>query len=169
MKKVLEKMIAQLSAEDKGVFEKLAIKLEEVDGDISKLTKDELAIISDMESKYAERLSEISIEPTEAAAQEQPLLETSFGAYVRQLLARDLKEQFPQEEDAVRFAFQNKWVPQDLKEAKQAQKVFDDYQQDICEANQWREEVVGVESDKSLAVGLTWFMVVFQLNERLNS
>jgi len=167
MKNVLEKMIAQLSEEDKLIFGNLASKLEQVDGDISKLSAEELNVIGEMESKYSEKLAKLEVDSI-AETDEIQLLETGFGNFVRQLLARDLKEQFPNEEDAVRFAFQNKWIPQDLKEPKLSLKIFEDFQQDICEANQWREEVVGVESDKSLAVGLTWFMVLFQLNQRLN-
>jgi hypothetical protein len=133
------------------------------------LSESELSVISQMESKYGEKLKELDIEPeVEAEGGGLKLLETGFGAFARQLLARDLKAQFPNEQDAVRFAFQNKWIPNDFKESNSSQKIFEEFKDDICEANQWREEVVGIESDKSLAVGLTWFMVLFQLNQTLN-
>lgn len=165
---MLQEMIAQLSQKDKIVFSQLAKKLQEVDGDVTKLSQQELAIIKEMEVKYAEKLKSVQ-QKAQIETENADLLETGFAGLVRQLLARDLKERFPQEEDAVRFAFQNKWIAQELKDSKIAQKVFADYTDDISEANQWREEVVGVESDKIMAVGLTWFMVVFQLNQRLNS
>ena len=169
MKEMLQKMIAQLSDEDKVIFSQLAEKLNETDGDISKLSKEELSIVSRMESKYSDKLSQISTVDTNSNVDAQDgLLSTTFASYVRQLLARDLKEQFPNEEDAVKFAFQNKWIPEEIKNTDSANKIFADYEKDICDANQWREEVVGIESDKSMAVGMTWFMVVFQLNEKLN-
>jgi hypothetical protein len=168
MKEMLKQMISQLSEEDKKIFSQLAKKMEEVDGDVAKLSKDEMAIIQDMEAKYADKLKDVQVSSEQPGSQAD-LLETGFANFVRQMLARDLKERFPQEEDAVRFAFQNKWVAQELKDPAVAQKIFDDFSADISEANQWRDEVVGVESDKSLAVGLTWFMVLFQLNQRLNS
>ena len=166
---MLKKMIAQLSDEDKVIFSQLAEKLNETDGDISQLSEEELSIISRMESKYSDKLSQIPIVDTSSNINEQgSLLATTFASFVRQLLARDLKEQFPNEEDAVKFAFQNKWIPQEIKNKSSAVKIFADYEKDICDANQWREEVVGIESDKSMAVGMTWFMVVYQLNEMLN-
>jgi hypothetical protein len=181
MKEVLSKMVEQLSGEDKLIFSRLAKKLNDVKGDISKLEPSELKIITQMESKYSDKLSQFNepalsnLNETEAVSNSKTfndsnvdLLETGFAAHVRQVLARDLKSQFPNEEDAVKFAFQNKWIPQDFKETDKALQIFEDYKQDICDANLWREEVVGVESDKSLAIGMTWFMVIFQLNQKLN-
>jgi len=175
MKNVLEKMVEQLSEEDKLVFQQLASQLKENDGDVSKLSEDELSLIKVMESKYSDKLAQINQdeEPDSNIENIQKtnsidLLETGFASFARQLLARDLKVQFPNEEDAVRFAFQNKWLPQDFKEPDTVLKIFEDYKEDISEANQWRDEVVGIESDKSMAVGMTWFMILFQLNSRLN-
>lgn len=168
MKEMLKEMIAQLSDEDKVIFSQLTKKMEEVDGDINQLSPQELAIIQEMEVKYADKLKSVQ-QAAQSEIKNTDLLDTGFASFVRQMLARDLKERFPQEEDAVRFAFQNKWIAQELKESAAAQKVFEDYTDDISEANQWREEVVGIESDKGLAVGLTWFMVLYQLNQRLNS
>jgi len=177
MKDVLNKMVEILSDEDKLIFSQLAEKLNTVNGDISKLSKSELEIISKMENKYADKLSEFVPDASldgkgdhleNSTSQSSDLLLSSFASHARQILARDLKSQFPNEEDAVRFAFQNKWLPDDFKENDSALQLFEDYKQDICEANQWREEVVGIESDKRMAVGLTWFMVIFQLNEKLN-
>lgn len=163
-------MIEQLSDEDKAVFSQLAEKLNAVDGDISKLSKQEFELIAQMETKYGDKLSEFGddLSGEESSVDTADILESGFASHVRQILARDLKEQFPNEEDAVKFAFQNKWIPDDFRDPKIAVQIFEDYKQDISEANQWREDVVGVESDKSMAVGMTWFMIVFQLNERLN-
>lgn len=170
MKNVLNKMIKQLSDEDKVIFSQLAEKLNAVDGDISKLSKQEFELISQMETKYADKLSFIGDDlPGETKSSDTTdILESGFASHVRQTLARDLKEQFPNEEDAVKFAFQNKWIPDDFRDPKISSQIFKDFKQDIGEANQWREDVVGIESDKSMAVGMTWFMVVYKLNERLN-
>ena len=166
---MLKKMIAQLSDEDKVIFSQLAEKLNGIKGDITQLSDEELSIISRMESKYSDKLNKVSTAGAISNSNEQDdLLSTSFASFVRQLLARDLKEQFPNEEDAVKFAFQNKWIPEEIKNKNSAVIIFTDYEKDICDANQWREEVVGIESDKSMAVGMTWFMVVYQLNEKLN-
>jgi len=170
MSNVLTQMIEQLSEEDKKSFAQLAKKLKDLGGDVSKLAKDELDLIAQMEVKYADKFADLDIEDKPETEQKTPddILKSSFASYARQILARDLNSQFPKEEDAVRFAFQNKWLPNEVKENISAEQLFEDYKQDICDANQWREEVVGVESDKRMAVGLTWFMVIFKLNERLN-
>jgi len=170
MKDVLNKMIEQLSEEDKKLFNQLADKLKVIDGDTAKLSKDDFDLISKMEVKYADKLDPVGSNSKNKTnnIDSDDILNSSFAAYVRQILARDLKNQFPNEEDAVRFAFQNKWLPDDFKENDSVLQLFENYEQDICEANQWREDIVGVESDKRMAVGLTWFMVIFQLNERLN-
>ena len=170
MKKLLNKMIEQLSDEDKLVFGQLANKLNAVDGDISKLSKQEFEMIAQMETKYSDKLSQFKGEfpPEEISGDSKDILESSFASHVRQILARDLKEQFPNEEDAVKFAFQNKWLPEDFRNPDSALQIFEDFKQDIGDANQWREDIVGIDSDKSMAVGMTWFMVLYQLNERLN-
>jgi hypothetical protein len=169
MKDVLNKMIEQLSDEDKLLFGQLANKLNQVDGDLSKLSAEEYQLIAKMEDKYSDKLQAFSPElAAQTPVQDVPLLDTGFASYCRQILARDLKERFPKEEDAVKFAFMNKWIPQDFQENAVAKKIFTDFERDICDANKWRDELVGVESDKRMAVGMTWYMVIYQLNERLN-
>ena len=185
MNTLLNQMMSQLSDEDKSIFSELAIKLNQFKGDVSQLSASDLKIIADMEKKYADKLSgfdqeikensshsgelnsEVSSEIASETGSEFELLDTAFASYVRQLLARDLNSQFPKEDDAVKFAFQNKWIAQELKETQKTEEIFDLYKNDIGNANQWRETTVGVDADKSMAVGMTWFMVVFALNKSI--
>ncbi len=181
MKSLINQMMSQLSEEDKSIFAELAIKLNQFQGDVSKLSASDLKIIADMENKYADKLLPfdsdiIQSQPTQShtdfdanlakVTSDFNLLETAFTSYVKRLLARDLSTQFPKEEDAINFAFQNKWIAQDLKEIKNANEIFDLYKSDIGNANQWRESVTGVDADKSMAVGMTWFMVIFALQKQ---
>lgn len=168
MQDVLNSMIEKLSDEDKEIFSQLAKKLEKFDGDVSKFSDSERALIAKMESKYSDDLSTASTANTQSTINVGGILASGFAGFVRQQLAKYLREQYPNEEDAVRYAFNNKWLPNELRESSTASKIFLDFQEDICEANQWREEVVGIESDKSMAVGMTWFMVIYQLNLALN-
>lgn len=165
MKEVLEKMIAQLSDEDKILFGQLAAKINENNGDISKLSPSEFELIAKMETKYADKLSKFKPEISEET-KDNNILETGFAQFSRQVLAKELKENFPNEEDAVTFAFNNKWIPEVFKDKENAEKIYTDYEQDICEANNWRHDVVGVDSDKVMAVGMTWFMVIYQLHQK---
>ncbi len=169
----LDKLVAQLSDDDRTIFEQLAAKLKDVKGDIGRLSSSDLKTIQQMEEKYADKLSEVDL-PQEQTNDTGKLpvvelLATPFAAKVRELLAVELKERFSKEEEAVAFTFNNKWIPLDLKDPQKAASLFEEYKQDISEANQWREELVGIDSDKVMAVGLTWFMVIFQLNRQLNS
>ena len=118
MQTVLNQMIKQLSPEDKSTFTELAIKLNQLKGDVSQLSEKDLKIISEMEKKYADKLSgfeeDIKKNPIDINndSQNEPnqfsILDSAFAGYVRQLLARDLSSQFPKEEDAIKFSFQNK-------------------------------------------------------------
>jgi len=184
-KVTLDQLMELLSEDDRAVFAKLATRLKSANGDINQLSSSELKIIQQMEQKYADQFSQVnsnvdlSIQDVSAGKETSQmkssnlesldLLQTPFADKVRQLLARDLKDSFPKEADAAQFAFNNKWLPADLKEPAMVANLFEEFKQDISEANQWREELVGLDSDKTMAVGLTWFMVIFQLNQRLNS
>ena len=165
MSAILQQMLAQLSDEDKAVFNQLAERLAEANGDINLLSDEDRNLISSMETKYGEKIRQTHDQS--ATAQQLDILETPFAQYVRQILARDLVNQFPLEEDAVRFAFENRWLPVDCQQDDLIDDIYSRFEEDIKLSNQWREEMVAVAQDKKMAVGLAWFMVIFQLNERL--
>ena len=167
MNSVLNEMLKLLSDEDKKAFVQLSEKLQSIDGDISRLSKEEQELIRLMEKKYGDKINQTHQAFT-SSEESIEILDVPFAQHVRQILARDLGEQFPEEEAAVQFVFENKWLPVDCQDESLVQDLFQRFEQDICEANQWREEMVGIESDKKMAVGLAWFMVIFKLNERLN-
>ncbi|TQV82766.1 hypothetical protein [Aliikangiella coralliicola] len=166
MNSLLEQMIAQLSDEDKVIFNNLSERLNEINGDISQLSADELELIKQMEAKYGNKINQVH-EQQSAADNPQDLIDTPFGNYVRQVLARDLANEFPQEAAAVAFAFENKWLPVDCQEENLIADIYDRYKDDIHIANQWRDEMLSVDSDRKMAVGLAWFMVIYQLHQRL--
>lgn len=166
MSEVLAKMIALLSDADKKVFEQLSEKLKQINGDLAKLTSEELNLIKQMEAKYGDKINQTNQQFQQTS--ELDLLEFPFAQYVRQVLARDLGDEFPQEEDAVAFAFNNKWLPLECQNENLVEELFSRFEDDITEINQWRNAMVEVKSDKRMAVGLSWFMVIFQLNQRFN-
>ncbi len=172
MESVLQKMLAQLSESDQQKFDSLANKLKVLDGDISRLSPEDKVLIVNMEKKYSEQLKQAHKSATSENKQQNQndidILTLPFAQHARQILARDLGEKFPIEEDAVAFAFDNKWLPIECRDKSLAEDLFEKYQQDILETNQWRQELLEVGADRVMAVGLTWFMVVFQLNKKLN-
>jgi len=175
MSNVLQKMLDQLSETDRLVFNRLAEKLKLAKGDIGLLSQEDIKTIRAMETKYASKISqamsvETSVQPpsieTDTSA-EFELLATPFAQYVRQLLARDLGSDFPSEEDAVIYAFENKWLPIDCQDDELALKFYQRFEADILDANQWRSGYSEVKKDAKMSLGLAWFMVVFQLHERM--
>jgi hypothetical protein len=93
------------------------------------------------------------------------LLSSPFSIYVREILKLQFSFHYANESDRVAFAFEKKWIPDALKEEKTSHLLFERYKQDIINANQWRESTVSVKSDKAMAIGMTWFMVIFKLKE----
>ena len=165
MNSVLNEMLKLLSDEDKIIFEQLSEKLKTIGGDLSQLSDEEKRLIQDMESKYGEQINQTH-DNFQDQSDELDILSLPFAQHVRQVLARDLGEQFPEEAQAIQFAFENKWIPVDCQDESMALEIYERFEQDINEANQWREDMVGVNSDKKMAVGLAWFMVIFKLHER---
>ena len=173
MSSILTKMLAQLSDDDKQVFEELSHRLKQVNGDISKLTADDIKLIQSMESKYGESIGQVNKEQVKPGL-EEGILGTGFAQHVRQIIARDLGAKFPLEEDAVAFVFESKWLPLDCQDKELSDNLYNKYEMDINEANQWREDLVDEakegsnEETRKMALGLAWFMVVFQLYKRLS-
>jgi hypothetical protein len=178
MSSLLTKMIEQLSEQDQAIFTDLAIRLKQVNGDISQLNQDELELIKSMESKYGEKINQAHAKasPDNLKSKQRQnrvhervdLLETPFAQMVRQIIARDLGAQFPLEEDAVAYVFNNKWLPLDCKDKAMAKDLYQRYKLDIDEANQWRQDLGDKANDLTMAIAMTWFMVVFQMYKRLN-
>jgi hypothetical protein len=167
MQNALNEMLKLLSDEDKVIFERLSQKMKMTGGNIALLSEEERSLIAQMESKYGEKINKTHQEhqTTESVVD---ILEMPFALYVRQILARDLGEQIPEEELAVKFVFENKWLPIDCQDERLIESLFERFESDIYEVNQWRKDLVGIESDKKMAVGLAWFMVIYQMNQRFN-
>jgi len=170
MSALLQKMMSHLSDEDRAIFAELAERLSRVNGDVEKLTEEDLQLISAMEQKYGDKIREShQSSSADKSAEEDTILETPFAQHVRQILARDLVNEIPMEEDAVKFVFENKWLPIDCQDDELVDDLFKRYEDDIKLCNKWREDLVAIEEDKKMALGLAWFMVIYKLNERLNS
>lgn len=171
MSDVLKQMIAQLSDEDKNIFLSLSEKLKAANGRLENLSESDLNIIQSMEEKYGEKINqvqqEIHNEQVEPELSASDILELPFAQWVRQVMARDLAAEYPIEEDAVNFIFENKWLPIDCQDESLSLDVYNKYQEDVVFANQWRESLVSTETDHKMALGLAWFMVIFQLHKKL--
>jgi len=159
-------MLQELDDADRPAFEALLAELRHV-GDLEKLSETNKALLKHLTSKY--QAQQLDIDDQEQVAYPHiDLVTSSFGEFARQLLARHLNKQFSGEEDAVKYAFEQKFVPPELKDIDKVKEIFEQYKPDIVAANAWRDPLVDTESDPVLAVGLTWFMFIYQFKQRLS-
>lgn len=180
----LEKLKQLLSEDDLEAFEALSKKLKTIGGDFSLLSESDKALIAKMEQKYGDAIQEEAIADAdtvlEATAEQSdkvkggavapealPLLKTEFAEYVKDMLLRELP-QFKELKQAVSYAFEEKWIPQELQNPDVCETLFERFFSDIETANQWRYELMGEKVDsnnKTMAIGLTWFMYIYQLKK----
>lgn len=171
MSHALTEMLSLLSEEDRHRFIELSERLKQLNGDISQLSDDDLQLIKLMEGKYGDAINQTHKKQSDNSSvnnlAEESFLSTPFAHRVRQILARDLGHQYPLEENAVIFAFDNKWQPPECLDEGLINSFYSDFELDIIDANKWNKEMVEIQSDKKMAVGLAWFMVIYQLYQRV--
>ena len=142
--------------------------MKSVNGDIGRLSSDELNLIQVMEKRYGDKINQSTAGMSKPKV-DFDILTTPFAEFVRKILTRDLGHEFSEEEAVVAHVFNNKWLPIDCQDEELVDSVFERFEADIVEANQWREDLVATAKDKRMAVSMTWFMVIFQLHKRLQS
>jgi hypothetical protein len=188
LKQHLERLKQLLSEEDRVRFEQLNQRINQLNGDFSALNEQERAFVAQMERKYGDKIRAMALEHAEEVVadntnhvedeqsqhsvvkDEFPLLKTEFAEYVKDMLLRELKEEHRDLKAAVTFAYQSKWLPQELRNPDVCETLYERFFSDIERANQWRFELQGKQADenssnKTMAVGLTWFMYVYQLKQ----
>ncbi|NVK89461.1 MAG: hypothetical protein HWE13_15090 [Gammaproteobacteria bacterium] len=190
IEKHLEQLKDLLTAEDLVLFSQLTERLMAVNGDFNQLTEQERQLIVKMEQKYGDPIrnetlnsdteqlaqqveQEVAAKPaTEVVQDNHRLLKTEFAGYVKDMLLRELGGQFSDLKSAVNFAYEQKWLPAELKNPDVCETLYERFFSDIEQANQWRLELQGEKADlnnKPLAIGLTWFMYIFQLKQWVDS
>lgn len=180
----LDRLKSLLSDEDLKKFESLSQRMSQLGGDFSKLTESELELIAEMEKKYGDEIHATAVENVEEVVDtaeaddvvqdnavvpdEFPLLKTEFAGYVKDMLLRELSDRFSDLKSSVNFAYENKWIPQELQNQDVCETLYERFCSDIERANEWRYQLQGQRTDtsnKTMAIGLTWFMYVFQLKQ----
>lgn len=166
MKQLFNKMYLQLSADDQKKFQDILAKLKQLNGDISQLAEEERQLIAAMQTKYTPDGKAMQ-QQLSSAGDSVDFLTLPFAEQVKQILARDLSNQFPRQDEAIAFAFNHKWLPLECQNQDLIDEFYARFEEDIIEINQWRNDLLETKSDKRMAVGLAWFMVVFQLHKQL--
>jgi len=169
-------VLEQMSEVDREAFLLLLSKLRRVNNDPEQLSTEDKALMRDIGQRNSALMQLLS--PTQPATPESPryahsevstaILKSEFYLFVREHLLAEWCVHGGSLEDAVLHAFQQKWLPEMLKDADECQKVFARFQRDIEAANAFRKSVQNGEAiveDKKMAVGLAWFTTLFKLHQ----
>lgn len=175
----LSQHLALLSDADREEWKRILIALKECEGDVALLPEHMQLTLANLREKYegvevddgehqsqnegAARRTNPSDLPTEAD------LGTPFSLYVKNVLHRELCVEGESLVVAVNKAFDHKWLPQELKNKEICETKYSQYESEIVQLNQWRNGLAGQQSldEKTMAVGLAWFMKVYQLKQFL--
>jgi len=183
----LNPLIELLCDEDKIAFKDLLAKIKQYKGDFSLLTEQENIQLAELVAKYHIEEEQVN-EVVESSAQFEseafsaaeidetnyskvsPVAEmdnpgtNEFAVYVLGIINDSLCHGGASREDAVRYAFHNKWLPDELKDRDKCEEVFYRYIDDIEIMNQNIDQHTksSASQDAILAVGLAWFATLYQ-------
>jgi hypothetical protein len=190
----LSDWLSRLPAAEQQDYQALVARLQEV-GDPEKLNPQERAALAEMANRYAAaggaviggsavgatpspaavaaaRLNRAA--PVTAAPGIQPIsaafLQTEFVAFVREVLNRDWCARGGTLQDAVLHSFEQKWLPDELRDEPTCAQLYRRYQRDIDQANGFRQGLAGNQQlvgDKRMAVGLAWFTTIYKMHQLL--
>ncbi len=166
-----QKLKKLLSDDDQLQLENLAKKLQSVNGNFELLDDKDKALIIALEKKYGHAFGQTikekdELQDIEFFKNSYKMLDTEFGTYVKNMLTRELREQFSTFESMVQYAYDKKWMPAELQNPDVCETLFERFFSDIDKANQWRNQLSDASydmTDKNMAVGLTWFIYIYQL------
>lgn len=180
--------LAGLPATEQQHYQNLIGRLQQL-GDPEKLSAGERQELADMANRFAaaggsatparsaaaDAVSKLNRPvPTAAAPAIQPIsaafLQTEFVAFVREVLNRDWCARGGTLQDAVLHTFEQKWLPDELRDEQICAQLYRRYQRDIDQANGFRQGLAGNQQlvgDKRMAVGLAWFTTIYKMHQLL--
>ena len=180
--------LAGLPTTEQQHYQNLIGRLQQL-GDPEKLSADERQELADMANRFAaaggsatparsaaaDAVSKLNRPvPTAAAPAIQPIsaafLQTEFVAFVREVLNRDWCARGGTLQDAVLHTFEQKWLPDELRDEQICAQLYRRYQRDIDQANGFRQGLAGNQQlvgDKRMAVGLAWFTTIYKMHQLL--
>lgn len=183
----LAEWLASLPVPEQQHYQALVARLQQV-GDPEKLSVEERQELAEMANRYAgngtsaqssnhahntPRQTPASA-PMGAAPVMQPIssafLQTEFVAFVREVLNRDWCARGGTLQDAVLHTYEQKWLPDELRDEAVCAQLYRRYQRDIDQANGFRQGLSGnkeLVGDKRMAVGLAWFTTVYKMHQLL--
>ncbi|PCJ48837.1 MAG: hypothetical protein COA74_07575 [Gammaproteobacteria bacterium] len=177
-----ETLIAELSDEERPVFEDLLSRLVELDGNLDGLSDQDKQSLSGLAARHQvssdlanqETLQADVVSAAETSTQETSIvsnvtetlrpMETEFGAYLLDNINEHLCQSGASTADAVRYAFHNRWMPENLKNRDVCENLYYRFIDDIDEANRSLKEQSPSKANNDIvvAVGLAWFTNLYR-------
>lgn len=167
-------VLEQMSEDDRKSFLVLLKKLNQIGNDLAQLSTADQQLMRDIGARNKDLFALLNTEAKEvqtsyAASEINPsFLKTEFYLFVREHLFKEWCARGGTLEDAVLHAFQQKWLPEELKQTDVCERVYRQYQREIDQVNAFRKEIQGSDSisqDKLMAVGLAWFTTLYKLHQ----
>ena len=176
-----QSLIAELSERERPVFENLLARLVELKGNLEALSADEQSMLAELVAKHNvsatstvqnEQFDVLSAAETDThqaaiisnVTEELRPMETEFGAYVIDNINEHLCTGGASTADAVRYAFHNRWMPENLKNRDICETLYYRYIDDIDLANHnlKQQSPTQANNDIVVAVGLAWFTNLYR-------
>lgn len=185
----LSEWLATLPDTEQQHYQNVIARLQQV-GDPEKLMPDERQELAQMADRFAAANAAAVPQRSPAAAAVERLnrqvakgatptmqpisaafLQTEFVAFVREVLNRDWCARGGTLQDAVLHSFEQKWLPDELRDEAFCAQLYRRYQRDIDQANGFRQGLAGnkeLVGDKRMAVGLAWFTTIYKMHQLLS-
>jgi len=178
-------LIASFSDDEKEIFQNLLSRLTELKGNIEDLSPTEKQQLLELAKNHQDALSEsgfdflsqdfenVSADVSSAAEtvsvsdikEFAETIESEFANYVLENINESLCQGGASTADAIRYAFHNKWLPENLKNRDICEELFYRFYDDIEKLNENIQQHASSSDnmDTVVAIGLAWFTIVFQL------
>ncbi len=177
-------LLATLSAPEKKIFKHLLARLTQLNGKIEEFSDIEKQQLIELARNHQEVLSESGFNLTEKVSDSisadvspvtesssvsdtesfSSILENEFGIYVLEKINDSLCKGGAGTADAIRYAFHNKWMPDNLKNRDICEELYYCLYDDIEKLNEniQQNTVSGANMDTVVAIGLAWFTTLYQ-------
>lgn len=182
-----QNLLALLTQDEQAAVTGVLQKLKNRANNVEQLDPEDKVLLANLARKYADELQAEAVEPEPEETTpadtahhgsgnmhktlvSSAFMQTAFAAFMREQLELFWCSSGASLTDAIRHAFANKWLPDELKLDLPCERIYGQYQRDIDAANAFRLAVQNdaiIAKDKRMAVGLAWFSYLYRMQQLL--
>jgi hypothetical protein len=168
-------VIERMSEADRSAFLQLLQKLRALGNDPEKLDPADRALMRELGQRNRALLTLLDAppavranEPANYSASEvsPAVLKTEFYLYLREQLQQEWCTHGGSLEDAVLHAFEQQWLPDELRDEARCRQLYAQYQRELEPLALLRkaaETDAALTSDRRVALGLAWFATLYKV------